>query len=457
MSRNPYKKAHDERARIVKAIKALVEHADLDGGREFTADEQTQYSQLKVDLAVNASEIDRAERAMAEENEMVPGGDLTSAPTSAQVAEFRAGLAGERSPRRRQARIAKATYAELFGPPSKPSGFESFEAFLKQVHSGYATPALLATAGFSGAGEQTDSSGGFLVPEIWAAGLLDKALESEIVRPRARIEPMESSIKKVAGFDRLDNSTSAPAGFTGQWIGESTLGNFDIPKIRLIQLTARKLAIFTTSSNELVADGTDFENMLGQQMIAALSWHLDVAFLVGQGGGKPLGVLYDPALITVAKQTGQPAATIVYENLVAMFGRMHPACISNAVWVCQIGAAPQLLQLQLGVGTGGLAFPTMALKDDGSGGFTIMGRPVIFSEKLPALGQVGDIIFADFSQYVVGMRKEVSLEKTMHLGFQSDQSAYRTICRVDGLGSWSKPFTPKAGATLSWVVTLAAR
>jgi hypothetical protein len=63
----------------------------------------------------------------------------------------------------------------------------------------------------------------------------------------------------------------------------------------------------------------------------------------------------------------------------------------------------------------------------------------------------------DRSQYIVGLRREVSLEKSVHVGWQTDQSGYRSILRVDGMPRWTKVFTPVAGDTLSWCVTLATR
>jgi len=52
----------------------------------------------------------------------------------------------------------------------------------------------------------------------------------------------------------------------------------------------------------------------------------------------------------------------------------------------------------------------------------VLTRPVIFTEKVAALGTVGDIGLYNFSQYVVGLRADISLAKSAHLGFTSDTS-----------------------------------
>ena len=73
------------------------------------------------------------------------------------------------------------------------------------------------------------------------------------------------------------------------------------------------------------------------------------------------------------------------------------------------------------------------------------------------MGNAGDILLADFSQYSMGLRREIAVEKSIHPGVASDTSYYRGIMRADGQGRWSSPLTPKNGDTLSWCVTLAER
>jgi HK97 family phage major capsid protein len=166
-------------------------------------------------------------------------------------------------------------------------------------------------------------------------------------------------------------------------------------------------------------------------------------------------VLNNPALVTVAKETGQKAATIIYENITKMYARLAPQCMGNAVWIASQTAVPQLLTMSLAVGTGGSMIQPAVLQQGGK--FSLLGKEVLFTEKVPALGTVGDLMLCDLSQYTIGMRKEVSLDKSIHVGWTTDQASYRAIVRADGQGSWDKAITPKAGDTLSWAVALATR
>ena len=342
------------------------------------------------------------------------------------------------------------TFREIFGGPTsspwKNKG-EYLTALASGLHHDLLVPFAVGTIGIG-------SDGGFSVPEELVADMLDASLEDEIVRPRADVQPMASSTRKIQGFDASDSSSTLFGGFTGQWVPESGSITEESPRLHMIELKARKLAIFTKASNELAIDGLDYVSGLEKAIVKALSWFMDDAFLNGNGSGQPTGILNDPAIIAIAKEVGQAADSVVYENLTNMFARCHPASRQNSFWVASNTTIPQLAALSIAVGTGGSHIPVMTR---GDGGFEILTRPVLFTEKVPALGDQGDISLVDFSQYVVGIRREMSLERSQHVGFQTDEAAFRGIIRADGQGKWSAAYTPKTGSTLSWAVTLAER
>ncbi len=425
--------------------------------------------QTHIDAQNAASALIRAHlaAATAEGRAFTPEEQKTQEAAIAQVEELGRMIAAEESRRADELAVmdarrgvkhpglveasGKKTFAVAFQRESLGTdGWKSFEDYLNTIASGLSHPSLRAAAR-----EGQGSLGGFFVPEQYVATLLDLSLEAEIVRPRCQFVPMISDTAKAPGFDAQDNSgQTLLGGVTAAWLGESQSITESAPKTRMVVLTARKLAIFTKVPNELVADGVGYEQTLGRKLIEAIGWFLDYACLNGTGSGQPLGVLNDPALITVAKEGGQTGGTIVYDNLVKMFSRLHPASVKRAIWVANPTTIPQLAKLSVPVGTGGSHIPVMRESD---GGFEILTRPVIFTEKVPAVGSKGDIGLYDFSQYACGLRAEVTLEKSAHVGFQTDETAYRTLLRGDCRGLWSKAFTPANGQTLSWAVTLEAR
>lgn len=302
--------------------------------------------------------------------------------------------------------------------------------------------------------EGTPSAGGLSVPEPLAATWLDDSIESEIIRPRATVWPMESATRKVPGWDCNDQSASLFGGFAMEFLAEEGEGNKQTGKLRAIELTAHKGAIFVDVSNELREDGQGFEAQLDRAMRTSISYGMDEAFFSGSGAGQPKGLRSDAAKISVTKEPGQAKDTIVWENLINMFARMYPAGRQRAIWIANDTCIPSLMQLSIAIGTAG---SYVSVLKENSGTFSIMGRPVIFTSHLPIVGDADDIMFIDLSQYAIGIRRGVTLERSNIPGWTKDLMSYRVMLRFDGMGTWSSAITPKNGQSLSWVVGLAER
>jgi len=260
--------------------------------------------------------------------------------------------------------------------------------------------------------------------------------------------------REIPGFDATDHSGDGLYGGVIAYWGEegADLTESD-PTLRKIKLEALKLYILTATSNELLADGLGLENQLGDAFTKAIGWKFDYAGLQGTGAGQPLGILNADSLISVSKETGQEANTVLYKNIIKMFSRMAPGCRKNANWIANDTTIPQLLQMNLAVGTAGVHVPVM---QQDSGKFYILGKEVLFTEKLPALGSANCIIFADLTQYALGIRQDVTLQKSEHYGFNADKTYFRVILRIDGQPTWESAITPKNGDTQSWAVGLEA-
>ncbi len=303
----------------------------------------------------------------------------------------------------------------------------------------------------------SDPAGGWAVPPAYSFGMQDVAAESEVVFPRANVVPMESNEQYFTDFDDHDHSSGLlDGGLTGVWVVETGDLSYKSAVLKRELLKANKLAFLVSLSNESLTDSSQFGTKFQQRMARALAWNRDRAMLItGTGAGQPESVLNSPSLITVAKESGQAADTIMYENLVNMFARMHPMSLPNSTWVVNQTALPQLLKLSIPIGTGGVFVPVL---NESSGSYTILGRPVVFSEKMNPIGDLGDIALVDFTQYVVGVMKNgLRIDSSAHIKFESDQTVFRTLWRGTGKTLWRTAFTPANGNTLSWAVTLAAR
>lgn len=303
--------------------------------------------------------------------------------------------------------------------------------------------------------EGVSSSGGFAVPDPLAAKWLDDSLPDEIIRPLATVWPMTSATRKVPGWDGPDQSGGEYfGGFEMQMLAETGTGTKQTGKLRLIQLTAWKGAIFVDISNELKEDGQGFESQLEMAIKKSMGLGMDYHFIQGTGAGQAIGILNADSLISVTKESGQNADTIVMENIVKMFARMYPAGRSKAVWLANETCIPELMTLSFDVGTGGSHYNVFSERD---GKFRLLGRPIYFTPFMPPVGDANDISFVDLSQYAIGIRRDMRLEKSNIPGWTQDLMSYRVLVRFDGMPTWETYITPRNGDTLSWCVGLGER
>jgi HK97 family phage major capsid protein len=295
------------------------------------------------------------------------------------------------------------------------------------------------------------SEGGFLIPETLRSELLRVALETAIVRPRARIIPMDTLRVPFPAIDDTSHASSVYGGIVAFWTEESAALTVSQASFSRVILDAKKLTAYTEVPNELISDSiSSFQAFIDQIFPEALGFYEDVAFLTGTGVGEPLGALNGSAAITVTENT---ANLIKFEDIVAMYARMLPGSLSRAVWVASIDTFPQLAAMTVGTGVPAVWLSNGQVINEPP--MTIFGRPVIFTEKVPALGTTGALNFIDFGFYLVGDRQVMSAMSSPHFKFQNDQTAYRIIERVDGRPWLSSPITPKNGsATLSPIVKL---
>lgn len=300
------------------------------------------------------------------------------------------------------------------------------------------------------------SDGGFLVPETLRSQLLQIALESAVVRPKATVIPMDSARVPMPIIDSTTNAGSVYGGMIAYWGEEGATLQDSSPKFGRIDLEARKLTGLSAVPNELLQDSiVSFSALIERLWPSALAFSEDNAFEVGNGVGMPLGFrgAGNTSSVTVARTTSNK---IQYPDIVGMYARMLPSSLRNAVWTCAPDALPQILQMSLSVGTGGNSVFVVNATADAP--MTIFGRPLIVTEKAPALGARGDLAFTDLSYYLIGDRQTMTADSSTDYMFGADKTTFRIIQRVDGRPWLKSAITPANGSanTLSPFVELAA-
>lgn len=309
--------------------------------------------------------------------------------------------------------------------------------------------------------ETTGSEGGFLVPQTFASEIwmrsYDNSLWEMTTGHTAGANTNSLTFNAIDETSRVDGSRFG--GVRAYWEAEANQATTTKPAYNQVRLQLHRLLAVTFATEELIQDtGVALEQHLFNLFGSEVKFKLGDSLVNGSGSGMPLGILNSAATVSVSKETGQAAATIVMENLVKMYSRMWAPCRAKAVWLINQDIEPQLFTMALNVGTGGMPvyLPAGGLSDKPYA--TLFGRPVMAVEFCKTLGTVGDIIFADLSQ-VYSLRKgQTQNDTSIHLRFDYAETAFRIIHRADARSVWLSALTPYQGsATKSPFVTLATR
>jgi HK97 family phage major capsid protein len=428
--------------------KAETEHRDL------TDDEQKQVDELLAKFDSTRSQIQRLERLEEQRNLLTAGRGRQTTP----------GGPGD------QPRISGGTVRND-ARNTGTHGFRGMGEFAQAVRAaslghgvdprlGQEQRASLSTYGNEGVG----ADGGFAAPPDYRDTIVKLTIAEDPIINRTSQMPITRGNTMVLPLD--ETTPWGTAGVQGYWEGEAAAATQSKPVLKTRVSRLSKVTALVPVTEELLEDSAALEAWLMMKAPEVLQFKVNDAIVNGDGVGKPLGIIASGARVSVAKESGQAADTIVSDNIIKMWARLYGPSQLRAVWLINQDTLPQLMTMKIliknaagseNVGGWPLYLPANSLS--GSPFSTLMGRPVIPLQSCPTVGDEGDIILADLAQYLTtiksgGIRNQTSI----HLWFDQGVTAYRWTMRVDGAPMRASTITPKNGSsTLSSFVTLAAR
>ncbi len=341
-------------------------------------------------------------------------------------------------------------------PNEFPSAGAFWGAVVRAGTPGQAVdPKLTSMQRAEGLGELVPSEGGFLVGTDTTADILTRSYESGQLAKLCRLIPIgagKNSVK-INAIDETDRATGSRfGGARSYWLNEAGEKTASKPKFRQIELKPKKLIGLVYLTDELIQDATAMESIVKDIFSEEIAFMLDDAILNGSGAGQPLGILSSPSLVTVSEETSQSITTVNPHNLSKMWARMWGKSKRNAVWICNSDVTAQLMTLQLQDSYAGsplfgapVFLPAGAVAGAPYG--TIFGRPIIEAEQCPTLGLKGDIVLADFREYLLAKIGGLQVDISIHVRFIYDEQAIRFVLRVDGCPSWNAALTPFSGSS----------
>jgi len=337
----------------------------------------------------------------------------------------------------------------------------SFGGFLQAVqvaHTGGGIDVRLAAVA-TGMGEAIGPDGGYAVPVEYASGIEKQMWETGQILSRVSQRPVSGNamtFNVINETSRADGSRRG--GVLGYWVDEGGAPTASNIKLAQIEMKLRKVAALGYMTEELMQDAPTLDAELAEAFAEELQFQVEDKIVEGSGVGAPLGFLNAACLVSVAKETGQAAASILTVNLSKMWSRLPARSKANMVWLINVDVEPQLDELTIPAGTGAVEPRFVSYGPEGA--LRIKGRPVIAVEYCATIGTVGDICAVDLSQYRL-IRKKTGIEQasSIHVRFTQGENTFRAIYRVDGQPLPRAAITPFKGTanTLSPFVALATR
>ena len=313
----------------------------------------------------------------------------------------------------------------------------------------------------SGMSEGIGSDGGFLVQTDTSTNILARVYNVGEILRRVDMTTISANSNAMTFYAEDETSRadgSRRGGILAYWRAEAGTVTASQPNFREINLKLKSLMALVYATDELLNDAQALGSWVMRNLPEELRFVAENSIINGTGAGMPQGILNAGALISVTPETGQAAATVVSANIWKMYARMYAPSVNRAVWLISQSVWPELFNLSIGVGTGGSALfvPPGGISAAPYG--TLMGRPVIPVEYMPAVGTVGDIMFVDLGEYQAITKGGIAADQSMHVRFINGEQTFRFIWRIDGQSKWNSALTPfNAGDTQSPFIALTTR
>jgi HK97 family phage major capsid protein len=301
---------------------------------------------------------------------------------------------------------------------------------------------LLEVRAVSGLNETIPSEGGFLVQQDFYAELLKPVYETNEIPGRCLRIPISGPSNSFS-MNTVDETSRATG---SRWGGlrvyrraEAETITASKPKFGKIEMKLEDLMGLCYATRENLQDAAQLAGIIQQGFRDEFGFVLSDEIYRGDGAGKCLGILNSGALVEVPKETGQTNYTVITENILKMWKSRQGR---NLVWFYNQELEDQLELMTYAIGTGGEMARLFKAPEGNAPYGTIKGRPAIPVEVASAPGDVGDILLADMSQYLLIDKGGIEEAESIHVKFLENEMTYRFIYRCNGQPMAKSKLTP---------------
>lgn len=313
-----------------------------------------------------------------------------------------------------------------------------------------------AAVGSDEAGNYSDRYGGFLTPTTRLPQLLQIEPESDPTEGLTQSLPMATPQVEIAARVDKDHTSSVSGGLTFSRRPETGTTTGQRIEFEMITLKAASLWGIGYATMEILRDSPiSFAALISAGFRQQRAFHILKEKIRGGGGNEYVGMMNSPAKVAVAKETNQPADTIVGRNITKMAERCWN--FGAAIWLANNDTRSQLAEAHIPIGTGDAIRIYMPAQQPGFPDM-LWGRPVYYTEQCATVGDEGDLMLIVPSQFLEGVYMPMEEASSVHVRFVNGEQTFRFWERNCGAPWWRAALTPaRSTKTLSPIVTLAAR
>jgi HK97 family phage major capsid protein len=379
----------EKRAKAWDATKAFLDTKRGTDGLISAEDEAT-YNKMEADVIALGKEIDRLEKQA-----------ILDAELNAPMANP---LTGKPSTPKFEGKTGRATdeYRKAFWNAMRTRAGEGLDPTVKNALK-----------------IGTDSEGGYLVPDEFEKTLVDALEEENIFRRLAKVITTASGDRKIP--------VVASKG-TASWIDEEGAIPESDDSFGQVSIGAYKLGTMVKVSEELLNDSVfELEPYISREFARRIGNKEEEAFFIGDGSGKPTGILAATGGAQLGVTTAG-ATAITLDEVLDLFYSLKAPYRNKSVFIMNDSTVKAIRKLKDGQGQYLWQPSIQAGTPD-----TILNRPLFTSSYVPAIeAGAKTIAFGDFSYYWVADRQGRVFKRLNELYAVTGQVGFVATQRVDG-------------------------
>jgi len=275
----------------------------------------------------------------------------------------------------------------------------------------------------SGGAKVTNTTGSNLIDQEFFAQLQMEAMPVPQVVDRVRVIPTKSGDVEIPTLTQTDGSGKF-GGISFSWITEAAAKPDQNATWSKVRIQTHELAGSMQVSERLLSRSMiNIEQLLIELSRGDLRYVLDTAIISGTGTGQPLGVIND-GIRHIARTA---LNTVGYQDLVNLVYELPPEDRARAIFVMNDAVEKDLLG---DVDSDGK--PLYSASTANGIYDRLVGRQFVSNVNSPALGSEGDIIFGDWSAYVLAMEDDIVFARSPHYTLTNYLMTYKAFLVAGG-------------------------